>query len=55
MPPPPNYTQEDLELAINAVKKEGLSLRAIERIYNVPNETIRRKSKETIIVWLICE
>ena len=54
-PPPPNYTQEDLELAINAVNKESLSLREAERIYNFPKDSIRRKSNKSISVWLICD
>ena len=49
-PPPPirqNYTQEDLILAINAVRKDELSLREAQNMYNVPKDTIRRKVKDT--------
>ena len=48
-PPPPirqNYTQEDLILAINAVRKDELSLREAQNMYNVPKDTIRRKVKD---------
>ena len=48
MPPPPTYSQAELVAAIQAFKEEGLSLREAGRIYNVPRDTIRRKSKETI-------
>ena len=48
MPPPPNYTQDELSAAIKAFNKDGLSLREAELLYNVPRDTIRRKAKETI-------
>ena len=44
-PPPPirqNYTQEDLILAINAVRKDELSLREAQNMYNVHKDNIRR-------------
>ena len=51
MPPPPNYTQDELSAAIKAFKKDGLSLREAELLYNVPRDTIRRNNSNNEMAW----
>lgn len=40
---PRNYTDENLAMAVNAVREGGLSIREAERTYSVPFNTIRRR------------
>ena len=45
MAPIPSYSQQDLELAVQA-HQDGLSLRECQQLFSVPRDTIRRKAKE---------
>ena len=45
MAPIPSYSQQDLELAVQA-HQDGLSLRECQQMFDVPRDTIRRKAKD---------
>ena len=47
MPPLPTYNQRELDLAI-AAYQDGLSLRECQQLFNVPRDTIQRKSKKHV-------
>ena len=45
MAPIPSYSQQDLELAVQA-HQDGLYLQECQQMFDVPRDTIRRKVKE---------